>query len=86
MDDVFGFLDSMSLGKRASRSALLPRIYVLGDLVGASGARKRPGACKEPACDMMQESVGFRYSMEHWLHRILSSNEAIHVDTAEVGL
>ncbi|CAK9104454.1 unnamed protein product [Durusdinium trenchii] len=53
------------------RRALLPRIFVLGEL--------------EPACQLMEESVGFRYSMEHWLHRMLTSNEAIVVNKAEVA-
>lgn len=51
--------------------ALLPRIFVLGDL--------------EPACHLMQESSGFRYSMEHWLNRMLMSNEATLVTEPEMA-
>eukprot|EP00913_Durusdinium_trenchii_P035430 g33156.t1 len=61
----------LSWSPEGSGLALLPRIFVLGEL--------------EPACQLMEESVGFRYSMEHWLHRMLTSNEAIVVNKAEVA-
>ncbi|CAJ1400368.1 unnamed protein product [Effrenium voratum] len=54
----------------ADRS-LLPRIFIMGDI--------------EPACQMMEESVGFRYSMEHWVHRMLTSSDSILVSNVEAA-
>ncbi|CAE8664553.1 unnamed protein product [Polarella glacialis] len=54
-----------------SRGGMLPRIYMLDEM--------------DKTCAYMEESLGYRYSMEHWFAGMITMNPNVLVDNVEAA-